>query len=102
MKNKGKCKKTRKKRKKTNLIGTRKMEAENMETITETKQNQPNAQTRTRCEVYSRVVGYLRPVDQWNEGKQAEFAEREEYVIKPVPAQVNATNEIAEEIKAVN
>jgi ribonucleoside-triphosphate reductase len=25
------------------------------------------------CEVYSRVVGYLRPVDQWNEGKQAEF-----------------------------
>lgn len=28
------------------------------------------------CEVYSRVVGYLRPVDQWNEGKQAEFAIR--------------------------
>ncbi|MCB9497788.1 MAG: ribonucleoside triphosphate reductase [Fibrobacteria bacterium] len=26
-----------------------------------------------RTEVYSRVVGYLRPVDQWNEGKQAEF-----------------------------
>jgi anaerobic ribonucleoside-triphosphate reductase len=29
-----------------------------------------------RCEVYSRVVGYLRPVDQWNDGKQAEFALR--------------------------
>jgi len=28
------------------------------------------------CEVYSRVVGYFRPVDQWNQGKQAEFAER--------------------------
>ena len=28
------------------------------------------------CEVYSRVVGYLRPVAQWNEGKQAEFKER--------------------------
>jgi ribonucleoside-triphosphate reductase len=27
-------------------------------------------------EVYSRVVGYLRPVDQWNDGKQAEFALR--------------------------
>jgi len=26
-----------------------------------------------RCEVYSRVVGYLRPVNQWNDGKQAEF-----------------------------
>ncbi len=29
-----------------------------------------------RCEVYSRVVGYLRPVSQWNEGKQAEFQNR--------------------------
>jgi ribonucleoside-triphosphate reductase len=27
-------------------------------------------------EVYSRVVGYLRPVDQWNDGKQAEFVLR--------------------------
>jgi len=27
-------------------------------------------------EVYSRVVGYLRPVEQWNRGKQAEFADR--------------------------
>lgn len=31
---------------------------------------------RTECEVYSRIVGYLRPVDQWNEGKQAEFKMR--------------------------
>lgn len=30
----------------------------------------------SQCEVYSRVVGYLRPVDQWNDGKQAEFAVR--------------------------
>ena len=29
-----------------------------------------------RCEVWSRSVGYLRPVDQWNPGKQAEFADR--------------------------
>ena len=28
---------------------------------------------RAPSEVYSRVVGYLRPVDQWNDGKQAEF-----------------------------
>ena len=26
-----------------------------------------------RCEVYSRIVGYFRPVDQWNDGKQSEF-----------------------------
>jgi len=34
---------------------------------------------KARCEVYSRVVGYLRPVQQWNLGKQAEFEERVEY-----------------------
>ena len=30
------------------------------------------------CEVYSRVVGYLRPVEQWNDGKQAEYAMRKQ------------------------
>ena len=28
------------------------------------------------CEVYSRVVGYLRPVSQWNSGKLAEYGRR--------------------------
>jgi ribonucleoside-triphosphate reductase len=28
------------------------------------------------CEVYSRIVGYYRPVSQWNEGKKAEYADR--------------------------
>jgi ribonucleoside-triphosphate reductase len=32
-----------------------------------------------QCEVYSRVVGYLRPVDQWNDGKQAEFSIRKTF-----------------------
>lgn len=27
-------------------------------------------------EVFSRIVGYMRPVSQWNEGKRAEFADR--------------------------
>ena len=31
------------------------------------------------CEVYSRVVGYMRPVKQWNPGKQAEYAKRREF-----------------------
>ncbi len=46
------------------------------------------------CEVYSRVVGYLRPVDQWNDGKQAEFAVRrtfEKTVVLP-PATVPASS----------
>jgi len=28
------------------------------------------------CEVYSRVVGYFRPVSNWNNGKRQEFQER--------------------------
>ncbi len=36
-------------------------------------------QKRQPCEIYSRVVGYLRPVSQWNDGKQAEFDDRKEY-----------------------
>ena len=28
------------------------------------------------CEVYSRVVGYLRPVAQWNDAKRTEFSDR--------------------------
>ncbi|NLF87021.1 MAG: hypothetical protein GX571_13060, partial [Lentisphaerae bacterium] len=36
-------------------------------------------------EVYSRVVGYLRPVSQWNEGKQEEFRERSTFAM-PGPA----------------
>lgn len=31
------------------------------------------------CEVYSRVVGYLRPVDQWHKGKQSEWKDRKTY-----------------------
>ena len=31
---------------------------------------------RTKCEVYSRVVGYLRPTSMWNEGKLAEYKDR--------------------------
>ena len=34
---------------------------------------------RQRAEVYSRIVGYLRPVEQWNDGKQEEFADRKTY-----------------------
>ncbi len=41
-------------------------------------------------EVYSRVVGYLRPVNQWNEGKQAEWQERKMFKI---PASEDAAAE---------
>jgi len=31
---------------------------------------------RSKCEIYSRVVGYIRPIQQWNEGKAEEFKDR--------------------------
>jgi hypothetical protein len=36
---------------------------------------------RIPCEVYSRIVGYMRPVQQWNVGKQQEFVDRRPYGI---------------------
>jgi len=36
----------------------------------------------SECEVYSRVVGYLRPVKQWNKGKKEEFRERKTYHVE--------------------
>ena len=35
-----------------------------------------------KCEVYSRVVGYLRPVSQWHPGKKDEFENRKEFILK--------------------
>lgn len=35
------------------------------------------------AEIYSRVVGYFRPVNQWNNGKREEFSERKTYVVNP-------------------
>ena len=39
----------------------------------------PTLRNYQACEVYSRVVGYLRPVAQWNDGKQSEFALRKTF-----------------------
>lgn len=45
--------------------------------------NEVNVQENRKvpCEVYSRIVGYLRPVQVWNEGKQAEFEDRKTFRI---------------------
>ncbi len=36
------------------------------------------------CEVYSRIVGYYRPVQHWNKGKKQELAERKLYEVNDV------------------
>jgi len=37
---------------------------------------------KTKCEVYSRIVGYLRPIENWNEGKKAEWKDRVMFDVK--------------------
>lgn len=34
---------------------------------------------KSECEIYSRIVGYIRPVKQWNKGKKAEFKNRKTF-----------------------
>jgi len=41
----------------------------------------PQCVVKQPCEVYSRIVGYLRPINQWNKGKQEEYSQRKEYKI---------------------
>ena len=41
-----------------------------------------NKEKKIPVEVYSRVVGYFRPVNQWNKGKREEFSERKEFSLE--------------------
>ena len=54
----------------------------------------PQCTIKQPCEVYSRVVGYIRPVQQWHKGKQAEYEERKEFVVSS-----EITSEIIEKAK---
>ena len=38
-----------------------------------------NPETRTPCEKFSRAMGYIRPVSNFNTGKDAEFCERKTF-----------------------
>lgn len=41
------------------------------------------------CEVYSRIVGYMRPVNQWNNGKQQEFKDRKLFNVNTIETKPN-------------
>ncbi len=41
-----------------------------------------SSKCKQKTEVYSRVCGFFRPVQQWNKGKQEEFSQRREYVVE--------------------
>jgi hypothetical protein len=34
------------------------------------------------CEIFSRVVGYFRPLNNWNKGKLEEFKQRKNILLK--------------------
>lgn len=36
---------------------------------------------RVKCERFSRIVGYLRPLEQWNDGKKEEWKDRKMFNI---------------------
>ena len=44
-----------------------------------------NKEVKVPVEVYSRVVGYFRPINQWNKGKQEEFRERVAFRLDHAP-----------------
>jgi len=58
--------------------GGEKIEVIKCQSCYDKNQNLTNYQ---KCEVYSRIVGYLRPVQQWNVGKREEFKERKNFKI---------------------
>ena len=47
---------------------------------------------RTPCEIWSRVMGYYRPVSYWNGGKQSEWAERKPFREDLAMSYVNNTH----------
>ena len=55
-------------------------------TPTITKKEEIMAKCEAKCEVYSRVCGYFRPVSNWNKGKKEEFAERKTFNLKGAKA----------------
>ncbi len=52
-------------------------------------------------EVYSRVVGYFRPVQKWNDGKKEEFKMRMNFNLNAMDGRWKAYREIAEEVTSI-
>lgn len=51
-----------------------------------TKTTNPDPARRQRCEIWTRVMGYHRPVSQFNVGKRREQRERRTYREAPLTA----------------
>jgi anaerobic ribonucleoside-triphosphate reductase len=53
-----------------------------MENFNEKQLLEANQELRTKCLVYTRVMGYHRPVESFNTGKKGEHRERKQFVEK--------------------
>jgi len=40
-----------------------------------------NSKCAQKCEIYARVTGYMRPINNWNVGKKEEFLDRRAYKV---------------------
>lgn len=54
-----------------------------------------NGKCGKECQVFSRVVGYYRPVQTWNDGKREEFKDRLEYAEDKSIRHANEMNKCA-------
>jgi anaerobic ribonucleoside-triphosphate reductase len=50
--------------------------------VRENKKVETKIEVKVPCEVYSRIVGYLRPIQNWNDGKRQEFKERKTFRVE--------------------
>lgn len=50
---------------------------------------------RQPCEIWSRVMGYHRPISEWNHGKKQEFEERKKVDVKKVEKKIDEMQKAA-------
>lgn len=56
------------------------------------KDNTINGIKRTVCEIWTRAMGYCRPVSNFNKGKQSEFHERKYFTENKAKKKLNECN----------
>ncbi|HEC21126.1 MAG TPA: hypothetical protein ENI70_01265 [Candidatus Peregrinibacteria bacterium] len=73
------------------VISTSRAKPISLGTQKRSAQTKTKEQKRTRCEVWTRVMGYHRPVSQFNKGKKSEHAERNHFQQKVTTASSHAS-----------
>lgn len=49
-------------------------------------------EAKVQCEIYTRVAGYFRPVNQFNKGKQSEYSDRKTVKLPSPPYSASTRN----------